>query len=162
MSAKPTKPEPSARPEVVVENLRAAVYASHEEISVQVAADSGLDSKLLGLLGFFVAVGGILITVPHGLDHGRELLLAGAVFGALVCILASAVGSIPSGGPRPPEFYDCYGTGSETGYLTQLLADLADTAKRNRRGLERRDKALVFAIRVPILFAIAYGLLSLR
>jgi hypothetical protein len=62
MSTRPTKPEPSATPEVVVENLRAAVYASHEEISVQVAADGGLDSKLLGLLGFFVAVGGILIT----------------------------------------------------------------------------------------------------
>ena len=40
-----TKPEMS---EVVVENLRAAVYASHEEISVQVQADGGLDSKLLG------------------------------------------------------------------------------------------------------------------
>jgi hypothetical protein len=100
MSTKPTKPEPAATGEVVVENLRAAVYASHEEISVLVQADSGLDSKLLGLLGFFVAAAGI-------------------------------------------------------------LADLADTARRNRGGLERRDKALVFAIRGPVLFAIAYGLLSL-
>jgi len=162
MSAKPTEPEPTATPEVVVENLRAAVYASHEEISVQVQADSGLDSKLLGLLAFFVAVAGILLTVPHGLDHGRFLLLAGAGFGALVCLVASAEGSIPSAGPKPSEFYDRYGANTDTGYQTQLLADLADTAKRNRGGLERREKALAFAIRVPVLFAIAYGLLSLR
>jgi hypothetical protein len=149
-------------PEVVVENLRSAVYASHEEISVQVQADSGLDSKLLGLLGFFVAAAGILVTVPHGLDHGRWLLLAGAAFGALVCLVAIVGGSIPSGGPRPSEFYDRYGTDTETDYLTQMLADLADTAKRNRGGLERRDKALEFAVRGPVLFAIAYGLLSLR
>jgi len=162
MSTKPTKPEPPVTPEVVVENLRAAVYASHEEISVQVQADGGLDSKLLGLLGFFVAVAGILVTVPHGLGHGRFLLLAGAGFGALVCLVAIVRGSIPSAGPKPPEFYDRYGTNAEVDYQTQLLADLADTAKRNRGGLERSEKALAFAIRVPVLFAIAYGLLSLR
>jgi hypothetical protein len=147
--------------EILPENLRAAVYASHEEISVQVKADSGLDSKLLGLLGFFAIAGSILLTVPHGLEHGRWLLLAGAGFGALVCLVAIVGGSIPSAGPKPSEFYDRYGTDNETDYLTQLLADLADTAKRNRGSLERRDKALAFAIRGPVLFAIAYGLLSL-
>jgi len=50
MSTKPIEPELAATPEVVVENLRAAVYASHDGLSVQVAADSALDSKLLGLL----------------------------------------------------------------------------------------------------------------
>jgi hypothetical protein len=162
MSTRPSKPEPSATPEVVVENLRATVYASHEEISVQVQADGGLDSKLLGLLGFFVAAAGILLTLPHGLDHGRFLLLAGAVFGALVCLVAIVGGSIPSAGPRASEFYGRYGTNAEVGYQTQLLADLANTAKRNRGGLKRHEKALAFAIRVPFLFAIAYGLLSLR
>ena len=54
MCAKANTPAPSATPEVVVENLRSAVYASHEEISVQVQADGGLDSKLLGLLGKFL------------------------------------------------------------------------------------------------------------
>ncbi len=40
---------PEEMSEVIVENLRAAVYAtSHEEISVLVQADGGLDSKLLG------------------------------------------------------------------------------------------------------------------
>lgn len=154
-----TKPEMS---EVVVENLRAAVYASHEEISVLVQADGGLDSKLLGLLGFFVAAAGILVTLPHGLDHGRELLLAGAGFGALVCLVAIVGGSIPRAGPTSADFYSRYGTDTEVGYQTQLLADLADTAKRNRGGLGRRKKALAVAIRVPVLFAIAYGLLSLR
>jgi hypothetical protein len=124
MSTKPTKPGLAATPEVVVENLRAAVYASHEEISVQVQADGGLDSKLLGLLGFFVAVAGILLTVPHGLDPGRQLLLAGAGFGALVCLAAIVGGSIPSAGPRASEFYDRYGTNAEVGYQTQLLADV--------------------------------------
>jgi hypothetical protein len=148
-------------PEIAVENLRAAVYASHEEISVQVQADSGLDSKLLGLLGFFAVAASILLTVPHGLEHGRWLLLAGAGFGALVCLVAIVGGSIPSAGPRASEFYGRYGTSAETDYLTQLLADLANTAKRNREGLKRSEKALAFAIRVPVLFVIAYGLLSL-
>jgi hypothetical protein len=71
MSTKPIEPELDATPEVVVENLRAAVYASHEEISVQVQADGGLDSKLLGLLGFFALAGSILVTVPHGLSDRR-------------------------------------------------------------------------------------------
>ena len=152
---------PEEMSKVIVENLRAAVHASHEEISVQVQADGGLDSKLLGLLGFFAVAASILLTVPHGLDHGRFLLLAGAGFGALVCLVASVGGSIPSAGPRPPEFYDRYGTDTEVGYQTHLLADLADTAKQNRQELERRDKALAFAIRGPVLFAIAYGVLSL-
>jgi hypothetical protein len=34
-------------------------------------------------------------------------------------------------------------------------------AQRNQQGLERRDKALAFAIRGPVLFAIAYALLLL-
>lgn len=38
MSTKPTKPGLAATPEVVVENLRAAVYASHDGLSVQVVA----------------------------------------------------------------------------------------------------------------------------
>jgi len=71
-------------------------------------------------------------------------------------------GSIPRAGPTSADFYHRYGTDTEVGYQTQLLADLADTAKRNREGLERRDKALVFAIFGPVLFVIAYGLLSLR
>jgi hypothetical protein len=53
MSTKPITPR-------VVENLRAAVYASHQELSAQVQADSALDSKLLGLLAFFVAAASIL------------------------------------------------------------------------------------------------------
>ncbi len=76
MPTKPTSPRLAVTPEVVVENLRAAVYASHAELSAQVHADSALDSKLLGLLGFFIAAAGILLTVPHGLDDQRVLLLA--------------------------------------------------------------------------------------
>jgi len=148
-------------PEVVVENLRAAVYASHEEISVQVQADSGLDSKLLGLLGFFVAVAGILVTVPHGLNHGRELLLAGAGLGALVCLAASVVGSIPKTGPLPEEFYAQYGAKVEPEYLLQLLADLTNTIRRNRQGLELRSRALAFAVAAPIVLTIAFGLLAI-
>jgi hypothetical protein len=161
MSTQPTKPDPSATPEVVVGNLRAAVYASHEEISVQVQADSGLDSKLLGLLGFFVAVGGILVTVPRGLDHGRFLLLAGAGFGALVCLAASVVGSIPETGPLPKDFYAQYGAAPEPDYLVRLLDDLTATIRRNRHGLELRSRALVFAVAAPIVLTIAFGLLRI-
>ena len=53
--------------ETVVENLRSAVYASYEELSAQVQADSALDAKLLGLLGFFAVGGSILLTLPQGL-----------------------------------------------------------------------------------------------
>ena len=71
MSTKPIEPDRAATPEVVVENLRAAVYASHEELAAQVVADTALDSKLLGLLGFFAIAASILLTVPHGLHDRR-------------------------------------------------------------------------------------------
>lgn len=161
MSTQPTKPKALATPEVVVENLRAAVYASHAELSAQVQADGALDSKLLGLLGFFIAAAGILLTVPHGLDDRRLLLLAGAGLGALACLWGSTSGPEPKGGPPPAKFYADYGTDTEAAYLTQLLADLADRARQNQAELAGRRKALVFATRAPILPAILYGLLSL-
>jgi hypothetical protein len=67
---------------VVVENLRSAIYASYEELSAQVQADSALDTKLLGLLGFLAAAGSLLLTVAQ-LPHGRTLLLVGVGFGAV-------------------------------------------------------------------------------
>jgi hypothetical protein len=162
MSTKPTKLELADRPEVVVENLRAEVYASHAELSAQVQANSALDSKLLGLLGFFIAAAGILLTVPHGLDHGRVLLLAGAGLGALACLVGSMSGSEPKLGPPPAKFYARYGTNTEAAYLTQLLADLVDIARQNRAALERRRKVLALATRGPILLAVLYALTTLR
>ncbi len=150
-----------AMPEVVVENLRAAVYASHEELAAQVQADSALDSKLLGLLAFFVAAAGILLTLPHGLNDRRVLLLAGAGLGALACLWGSTRGPEPNVGPSPETFYADYGTDTEAAYLTQFLADLANRARQNRAELARRRTALVIATRAPILLAVLYGLLSL-
>jgi len=148
-------------PEVVVENLRAAVYASHEELSAQVAADSALDSKLMGLLAFFAAAGGLSLTLHHGLHDGRALLLAGAGLGALACLVGSIGRSRPDTGPPPQRFYDDYGSSAETDYLTQLLADLAATAERNLEELKRRHRALTFAIRAPVLLTALYGLLAI-
>ena len=147
--------------EVTVANLRAAVYASHEELSAQVQADGALDSKLLGLLGFFAVAVSILLTLPRGLDHGRVLLLAGAGLGALACLVGSMSGSGPKVGPPPETFYADYGTDTEVGYLTQLLADLADIARQNRARLSRRHKVLAIATRGPVLLAVLYALLSL-
>jgi hypothetical protein len=149
-------------PTVVVENLRAAVHASEGELAAQVVADGALDSKLLGLLAFFVAAASILLTLPHGLDHGRVLLLAGAGLGAVACFVGSMTGSDPKVGPPPARFYARYGTDAEAAYLTQLLADLADIARQNRAGFARRRKVLAVATRGPILLAVLYGLLSLR
>jgi hypothetical protein len=149
-------------PAVVVENLRAAVYASHEELAAQVQAESVLDSKLLGLLGFFVAAAGILLTLPHGLEHGRMLLLAGAGLGALACFVGSTSGPAPKVGPPPAKFYADYGTDTEAAYLTQLLADLADIARQNRAELAGRHKVLALATRGPIVLAVLYALTTLR
>jgi hypothetical protein len=148
-------------PEVVVENLRAAVSGSYEELSAQVQADSTLDAKLLGLLGFFAVAGSLLLTLPRGLHDGRVLLLVGIGLGALACLLGTMGGSSPNVGPPPEKFYADYGAGTEADYLTQLLADLTATARLNREGLERRRRALTFAIRAPILLAAVYGLVSL-
>jgi hypothetical protein len=148
-------------PQVVVENLRNAVYASYEELSAQVQADSALDSKLLGLLGFFAVAGSLLLTLPHGLHDGRVLLLAGVGFGVLACLVGSMGSSSPNAGPPPEKFYADYGAGAEADYLSQLLADLAAQAERNREGLEGRRRALAFAVRAPLLLAIVYGLVSL-
>jgi hypothetical protein len=148
-------------PGVVVENLRSAVYASYEELSAQVQADSALDSKLLGLLGFFAVAGSLLLSLPHGLRDGRVLLLIGVVLGGLACLVGSMGGSSPNVGPPPEKFYADYGAGAEGDYLTQLLADLTATAALNREGLERRRRALSLAVRAPVLLAIGYGLVWL-
>jgi hypothetical protein len=146
---------------VVVENLRSAVYASYEELAAQVQADSALDSKLLGLLGFFAVAGSLLLTLPRGLHDGRVLLLIGVGLGVLACLVGSMGGSSPNAGPPPEKFYADYGAGAEMDYLSQLLADLAAQAERNREGLERRRRALAFAVRAPLLLVIVYGLVSL-
>jgi len=161
MSTKPTKPDPSATPEVVVENLRAAVHASHAELAAQVQAESVLDAKLLGLLGFFAIAASILLTLPHGLHDGRVLLLAGAGLGALACFVGSTSGPAPKVGPPPAKLYADYGTDTEAVYLTQLLADLADIARQNRAELAQRRKVLALATRGPILLAVLYGLTTL-
>jgi len=161
MSTKPIEPDRAATPEVVVENLRAAVYASHEELAAQVVADTALDSKLLGLLGFFAIAASILLTVPHGLHDRRVLLLAGIALGALACLAASIGGSTPKTGPLPQGFYAKYGAQSEPDYLVRLLDDLTATIRRNRHGLELRSRALVFAVAAPVVLTIAYGLLAI-
>lgn len=148
-------------PRVVVENLRAAVYASHKELSAQVQADSALDAKLLGLLGFFAVAGSLLLTLSNGLQDGRILLLAGVGLGALACLVGSVGGSSPNMGPPPEQFYADYGAGTEADYLTQLLSDLAVMAELNREGLERRRRAITFAVRAPTLLAAVYGVVWL-
>jgi len=161
MSTKPIEPDRAATPEVVVENLRAAVYASHEELAAQVVADTALDSKLLGLLGFFAIAASILLTVPHGLHDRRVLLLAGIALGALACLAASIGGSTPKTGPLPQGFYAKYGAQSEPDYLVRLLDDLTATIRRNRHSLELCSRALVFAVAAPVVLTIAYGLLAI-
>ncbi len=91
---------------------------------------------------------------PGGTHHAVGL-------GALACLVGSMGGSSPNVGPRPEVFYADYGAGTEIDYLTQLLGDLTGAAKLNREGLERRGRAFAFAVRVPILFAVVYGLVSL-
>jgi hypothetical protein len=162
MSAKANTPDSSATPDVVVENLRSAVHASEGELAAQVVGESALDAKLLGLLGFFVAAAGILLTLPHGLEHGRALLLAGAGLGALACFVGSTSGPPPKVGPPPETFYAEYGTDTEAVYLTQLLADLADIARQNRAKLARRHRVLALATRGPILLAVLYAVTTLR
>jgi hypothetical protein len=147
-------------PKVVVENLRSAVYASYEELSAQVQADSALDAKLLGLLGFFAIAGSLLLTLPHGLRDERLLLLVGVGFGALACLMGSMGGSSPNIGPPPEEFYADYGARAEADYLAQLLADLAATTRINHQGLELRRRALAVGVGAPILLAVVYGLVQ--
>jgi hypothetical protein len=144
----------------IVENLRSAVYASYEELSAQVQADSALDAKLLGLLGFFTVAGSLLLTLPHGLRDGRTLLLVGVGFGALACLGGSMGGSSPNMGPAPEDFYADYGARAEVDYLAQLLADLSAATRINHEGLEIRRRALSLAVGAPILLAAVYGLVS--
>jgi hypothetical protein len=142
---------------VVVENLRSAVYASYEELSAQVQADSALDTKLLGLLGFLAAAGSLLLTVSH-LRDGRTLLLVGVGLGAVACLVGSMGGPSPGTGPSPEMFYANYGGRDEADYLAQLLADLAIRTRINHQGLELRRKALAVAIGIPVAVAFVYGL----
>jgi hypothetical protein len=145
---------------VIVENLRNAVHASYDELSAQVQADSALDAKLLGLLGFFAVAGSLLLTLPSGLHDGRGLLLAGAACGVFACIAGSLASSSPNVGPPPAEFYAKYGARAEPDYLAQLLGDLTETRLANHRGLELRRRALAFAVCAPAVLGVFYGLVS--
>lgn len=147
-------------PNVVVDNLRSAVYACYEELSAQVQADTALDTKLFGLLSFFAVAGSVLLTLPHGLRSGRILLLVGVGFGALACLMGSMGGSSPNVGPTPEEFYADYGARAEADFLAQLLADLAATTRLNHQGLELRRQALAVAVGAPVVLAVVYGLVS--
>ncbi|HSZ14941.1 MAG TPA: hypothetical protein VK790_12980 [Solirubrobacteraceae bacterium] len=147
-------------PNVVVDNLRSAIYACYEELAAQVQADAALDTKLFGLLSFLAAIGSLLATLPYGLRNGRMLLLVGVVFGALACLVGSIGGSSPNTGPRPEEFYAEYGARTEAEYLAQLLSDLASTAQLNHEGLELRRQALAVALGAPALFVVMFGLIS--
>lgn len=144
--------------QVVAENLRSAVYASFEELSAQVQADSALDAKLLGLLGFFAVAGSVLLTLPCGLRGDHVLLLVGVAIGALTCVAGSMGGPAPSTGPLAAKFYVDYGMQSEVEYLSQLLADLASAALANETSLQLRRSALSVAIGVPVGLAAAYVL----
>jgi hypothetical protein len=146
---------------VVIANLRAAVYASHEELSAQVQANGALEGKLSGLLGFFAVSTSILFTTPHGLGGHSWLLLVGFGLGEIACVAGSMCGPGPNAGPSPASFYRRYGQDTEAAYLIQLLAAFADTARRNRIELERRRKAVAFAIWTPILLATLFAALSL-
>jgi hypothetical protein len=161
MSTKPTEPDRAATPDVVVENLRAAVHASEGELAAQVVADTALDSKLLGLLGFFALAGSILFTVPHGLSDRRVLLLAGTALGTLACLAGSIGGSTPKTGPLPQGFYAKYGAQPERDYLVRLLDDLTATIRRNRHSLALRSRVLAFAVSAPVVLTVAFGLLAI-
>jgi hypothetical protein len=123
-------------------------------------ADSALDAKLLGLLGFFAVAGSLLLTLPNGLRDGRGLLLAGAAFGAFACVAGSLGGLSPNVGPPPAEFYAQYGARPEPDYLAQLLGDLTDTRRTNHQELELRRRALAAAVCAPAVLGLLYGLAS--
>jgi hypothetical protein len=94
-------------PRAVVENLRSAVYASYEELSAQVQADSALDAKLLGLLGFLAGAGSeaayltrlltdlaVTTRVNHqGLEFRRRALVC-AVGSLVLLTVAYAMASV--------------------------------------------------------------------
>lgn len=148
-------------PDVITENLRTAVYASHERLSAQVQADSALDAKLLGLLSFFAAAASLLLTVHGGLREERGLLLAGITVGMVACLTGSMGSSSAELGPSPGPFYANYGAEDEITYLELLLADLGSTTERNDGSIALRRRALAVAVGVPMLLTSVYILTSL-
>jgi hypothetical protein len=144
----------------VVENLRAAVAASYQELSAQIQAASALDAKLLGLLGFFAVADSLLLGLPPGLHHGRALLFASTGLGTLVCLVATVRPETPEVGPPAAEFYRDYGAGSEVDYLGQLLIDLAGKVEDNAVEIALRARAVAIAV-ILALFAVSFGLIIL-
>ncbi|HEY1687275.1 MAG TPA: hypothetical protein VGF95_00245 [Solirubrobacteraceae bacterium] len=148
-------------PQAISENLRSAVYASHERLAAQVQADSALDAKLLGLLGFFAAAASLLLTLHDGLRHERVLLLVGLVIGMAACLTGSVRNSNAEVGPSPGRFYADYGLKDEIAYLQLLLADLVSTTERNDAGIAVRRRALAVAAGAPALLTSVYILVLL-
>jgi hypothetical protein len=103
-----------------------------QEAAAQLATAAALDAKLTGILGFMVAVVGILLTVKHGLTGYRWILLAGAG-GALVIALLALIGADdPKAGPDPIDLYRRFGGGEHDEFLGQLLVKLEEAIDTNK------------------------------
>lgn len=143
------------------EKLQASVTAAQQEIAAQLAAASGVEAKLMGLLGFVAAIGGVVLTVAKGLASSRWILLIGAS-GTVVIILDGllAVRELKSG-PDAVAFHARYRDKSAEAFLEQLLADLGETISVNLRSIEDRNALFTSAIAWSVLFAIWFGLVRL-
>ncbi len=143
------------------EKLQASVTAAQQEIAAQLTAASGVETKLMGLLGFVAATGGIVLTVAKGLASSRWILLIGAS-GSVVIILGGLllVRELKSG-PDAVAFHARYQERSAEAFLEQLLADLGKTISVNLRSIEDRNALFTSAVAWAVLFAIWFGLVRL-
>lgn len=145
---------------VVRENQKTAINMAHQEVAGQIWISSGLDAKLLGLLGFMAAAAGVLLTVSHGLASDRWVLLIGAG-GAIVFILIDTVSNNDLDSLSALKFYEDFGGNTAETFDAQLIADIGDLIEKNEKKLDDRRGYLAIAFTWPVLSAVAFGLVRL-
>ncbi len=153
----PRMPEVGFGPVLQKENLDATIAALQHEAAIQAETAAAIDAKLLGLLGFMAAAIGLLLTVGHGLDSYRWILLvgaAGAVFVALVGVISP--GDVKAG-PDPIDFYKKYAEAEPVAFLNQLFANYRKVLDENKVAIKEREEALSLAFGWAVLAALVFG-----
>lgn len=144
-----------------IENLNASVTGCQHEASIQAETALGLDAKLMGILGFMAAVAGLLLTLNHGVESYRWILLVGAGGAVLFALMGLVSADDTKSGPDPLDFFNKYVAAPPGDFAEQMIADFRTTLEANKSAVEERREAFSAAFGWAVLAGIVFGVARL-